>query len=585
MSAAFRWQIVVPRLLLVVVVILAAQYSLGRIARWFVAGSLESAAHAPVELAHARVSLLNRQLVLGELRLLNMGSEAQKLVEFDSCCLDFATVPLLYKRAIVERGTVSGLRFGTACTAGAGKSRALSASMPQWFHQDASDQARRWLQNLDEQFERELLGQFESVRQTDELCARWPKQVGALDQRVRELKRRASEMQQSVRAAQINPLRHVTYLARLPDEVATLRAEFGKVNAELEELVQSLDTQRRSIVEARRQDDEILRQRLHLDPIDPSLLTAYLLQEQVKSPLNEVITCLRWMRQVVPADAESAQRSHRGEDVLFAGCQPTPSFLIRNLQLHGTTRIGGQPVELRGILRNYSNAPAIHPNPICLHMKTVGSLPLELHATIDRTAPTARDELLLDCRGVVLSELDLGGSDEFHLTLAPSIGELSVSVLVDGEKLSGDIQLVQKQVRFTPFFSGQLSDIPLAAALQDTLSGLDAVASRLTLGGTLSEPTCSLWSNLGPAVAEAMDRALRRSGDQHIRALAARARQHVDEQLASLERQAQEQKSNILAQISSSTGELQAAAGKQLPAPRISHEQLGRRLPAGSLFR
>jgi hypothetical protein len=82
-----------------------------------------------------------------------------------------------------------------------------------------------------------------------------------------------------------------------------------------------------------------------------------------------------------------------------------------------------------------------------------------------------------------------------------------------------------------------------------------------------------------------MDRALRRSGDQHIRALAARARQHVDEQLASLERQAQEQKSNILAQISNSTGELQAAAGKQLPAPRISHEQLGRRLPAGSLFR
>jgi hypothetical protein len=218
-------------------------------------------------------------------------------------------------------------------------------------------------------------------------------------------------------------------------------------------------------------------------------------------------------------------------------------------------------------------------------VKTVGSLPLELHATIDRTGPTARDEILLDCRGVVLSELELGGSDEFHLTFAPSIGELSVSVLVDGEKLSGDIQLVQKQVRFTPVFSGQLSNIPLAAALQDTLSGLDAVASRVTLGGTLSEPTCTLWSNLGPAVAEAMDRALRRSGDQHIRALAARARQHVDEQLASLERQAQEQKSTILAQISSSTGELQAAAGKQLPASRISHEQLGRRLPAASLFR
>ena len=55
--------------------------------------------------------------------------------------------------------------------------------------------------------------------------------------------------------------------------------------------------------------------------------------------------------------------------------------------------------------------------------------------------------------------------------------------MVEGDKLSGDIQLVQRQVKIAPVFTGQLSDVPLAAALQTTLAELDSLAVQVTLVG------------------------------------------------------------------------------------------------------
>jgi hypothetical protein len=256
------------------------------------------------------------------------------------------------------------------------------------------------------------------------------------------------------------------------------------------------------------------------------------------------------------------------------------------LQLHGTARLGGQTVELGGTLTDVSDAPALHHSPIRLRAKATGSLPVELQATIDRTGPVARDELLVDCRGMVMPPLALGQSDgDFRLTLAPSVASLSISVMVEDEKLSGDIQLVQRQVKITPVFTGQLSDVPLAAALQATLAELDSLAVQVSLGGTLREPTCSLWSTLGPAVAEATKRAIRRAGDEHAEVLVVRARRQVDERLARLEEQIRAQRNELTAQTTAATGELERVATQQTPGPRLSRERFGTRLPAGSLFR
>ncbi len=589
MSYTLRWQIVVPRLLFVVVVLLAAQYTLGRVVRRITTGWLEAAAHKRVDLAHARVSLLRRELTFNELRIRTGREPFQSLLEVDRCELKFAVAPLLYKKATFERGTLSGVRFSAPRAVNDAPSSSASrdaASAFKWLDGNAGDKARNWLERLDHCFDHEIPRQFASLERTNAMCALWPEYAGHFDGRIGELKLRAQTLEKSWQAAQVNPLRHVAFMKSLPDKVAELRAEFSRAHADLERLSSSFESKRRAIISERRQDEDRLRAGVKLEPIEANVLSSYFLRENVSSQLSEVISMLRWTREMVPAEPTPVQRRVRGENVIFAGCRPTPSFLIRSLQLHGTARLGGQTVELGGTLTDVTDAPDLHVSPIRLRAKATGSLPLELQATIDRTGQVARDELLVDCRGVVMPALNLGQTDgDFRLTLAPSVASLSISVMVEGDKLSGDIQLVQRQVKIAPVFTGQLSDVPLAAALQSTLAELDSLVVQVTLGGTLSEPTCSLWSTLGPAVAEATKRAMRRAGDEHAQLLVARARRQVDDRLANLEQQMQAQRSELAAQTNAATGELERVATQQTPAARLSHERFGTRLPAGSLFR
>ncbi len=210
---------------------------------------------------------------------------------------------------------------------------------------------------------------------------------------------------------------------------------------------------------------------------------------------------------------------------------------------------------------------------------------MELQAIIDRTDSVPRDELIVSGSGVALPRLELGRPDELSLMLGPSPSSLSAHLVVNGESLVGEIQLVQNRVQPMPTLYGNLSTVPLAAALSQTLEKANGLTMRIALSGTLTEPKCTLWSNLGPAMAEAMQLALDRAAVDRSQQLLAQAQRQVDEQLAALERTATQQHANMIAQVTGATGDLERIALQQSARPRLSHEQLGRRLPSNSLFR
>lgn len=587
MSRPLRWQIVVPRLLLVVVALLGAQYVLGVAARSIVIRSSEAAIRSHVELEHARVSVLDRQVVLSGLCVANPLRPSENLIEADRCQLDIATAPLLHKQAIVESGHVSGLRFATLRDGSAPTGSVTSAATQPviWFRGDSGTAAREWLAHLAERCQGDIVNQFESVQRTEAFCASWSTQSASIDARAEDLERRAAELQVAIDSAQANPLRNDRFIVDLPQKIADLKKDIADLTADIEKRPDLLETERRAIVAARRRDEELARKQLELKSLEPNAFTAYFLREQATAPLDELVGWLRWMREAVPAGTTTQQSPSRGEDILFAGCRPTPSMLIRALQLEGAACIGGQPVELRGVLTNLSTQPSRHNEPIRLRLLSTGSLPLELQAKIDRTGDTSRDELLVDCQGITLPRAALGRSDQLEMTLGPSSGTLSISIIVDGDKLTGDIQLVQQNVQIKPAVGSNFASVPLASALEETLGRVNSLATHISLSGTLREPTCTLWSNLGPAVAEAMDRALRRVGDQHARLLLVDAGRRVDEQLTAAERQMTEQQTRLASKITGVTARLQNVASGETPRYRLSAEQLGRRLPNNSLFR
>jgi uncharacterized protein (TIGR03545 family) len=290
------------------------------------------------------------------------------------------------------------------------------------------------------------------------------------------------------------------------------------------------------------------------------------------------------MRERTPAAQNDCTKHARGEDVLFAGCRRAPGLLIQTLDLLGSARIASQPVAFRGSLTGLSTQPALLDEPIRLRLVATGSLPLELQATIDRTRGAKRDALLMDCRGIVLPQMSLGQADQLGISIAPTLGSLSVSLAIDGEKLSGDIQMVQQNVQLTPALAGEFADVPIGGTLEESLGRIDSLATRLSLGGTLSEPTCTLWSNLGPAVAEAMQHALERASAQRARELLVAAGRRVDERLTTVERQMSEQQARWNERTAAVRSQLQTVAASTVSRDRLSPERLGR-LPQNSLFR
>jgi uncharacterized protein (TIGR03545 family) len=581
MTRNFQWQTLVPRLLLVVVVLLAAQYGLGRHVRSVAVRSSTTVAGSPLDIQHARVGLLDRQVVLSDLRLASPHATAENLIEADHAVLDVASRPLLYKQAVIDRGTVSGLRFGTATS-----SENRKSAESKLLVNDAADQRiKDWLRRLDEKFGKNWARQFKSVQLADELCAEWPDRSTVLERRVRELSRRAAELQQLADAAQKNPLRHEDRLHALPDQVAELRNDITQVDAELENMLATLDADRRAIVAARQDDAQFLRERLQIERADASALTSYLLQDEVARPLDEMLGWLRWTRTLAPAEP-APRRAPRGEDILFAGCRSAPTLLIRALELQGTSRLGGgEPLELRGMLTDFTTTPSAHDKPIRLRMKSSGSQSIELQAIIDRTGSVPRDELIVTGKRVLLPKLELGQREQLSLTLAPSEASLSGHLVINGDALVGEIQLLQRRVQAAPALHGNLRNVPLGATLGETLQKADGLTLRIAVGGTLAEPKCTLWSSIGPAVAEAMELALLRAANDRAQQLLAQAQRQVDERLAALERTATQQHSALTAQISGAASELGKIAVQQWAPRRLSHEQLGRRLPANSLFR
>jgi uncharacterized protein (TIGR03545 family) len=515
----------------------------------------------------------------------------RNLIEADRCELDLDAGALLHKQAVVKHGALTGLRFGTPRDS----SGALPYASPEkdsplvgWLNDEAKELARQWLDDLHDRFQQDIVEQLQSVQLTEDLLHRWPEQYGAVKDRVAQLRKQTVDLQAHARAAQDNPLRHVDALNRLPADVAKIGKEITSLSQEVEKLPELAETDRRAIVAAREHDERFIRDKLHFDAIDSSVLTAYLMQEQLAGPMADLMGWMQWVRRIVPATAEPGEvKRQRGQDVCFVGCLRHPDILVRELGLRGSGRLSGQSFELSGTLTDVSNRPALCNQPVRLKLITTGSLQIQVQATIDRTGPVAKDQILADCGGIVLPKLRLGGSDKLRLSIAPSTATLNVSVTLEGDKLSGDVQLVQKQVQITPSVGEGLDRFQVVDALEESLNDIHMVATRISLSGTLDRPQFELWSNLGPAVAEAMNHTLEKAVNNYARQALVQSQQRVDEELAELDRQIANEQATLRPQLAASTDSLKQLLGSSNgdTKSRLSLEQLGQQLPANSLFR
>jgi uncharacterized protein (TIGR03545 family) len=588
MSRSPRWQTWTIRLLVAGIVALAAQLGLDIAVRSLAVRSGKTVFGTGVEVRHSHLSLLNRQVILDGLQVAAPGDLSSHALEADHCELELATRPLLYKQVVVNRGRVSGIRFtafGDSASDGSSSQSVATNPAAGWFGNDADAVANAWFTHLGEHLNHDVSSQFESVQKTEAFCASWTEQSAALEARGADLTREAASLKQGCVSAQANPLRGGTFLSDLPQKLATLQKRFSDFNSELDKLPDQLETERRAIVAARRHDEQLAAQPLAIESAEASALSTYLLRDAAAKPIGDFVALLKWLQAAVPADSSQERSRSRGEDILFAGCQDRSNIMIRTLELDGTARIANRAIEMRGAVSNFTTAPALLNEPMRLRLQSVGPMPVELRAAMDRSHGAVHDNIVIDCQGLLLPPVELGRADGVALSLGPSTASLSVSISVNGDQLNGEIQMVQQNVHIAPAAADGFGEPAINATVAESLGHIESFATRVTLGGTLAEPKCTLWSNLGSAAAESMERAVQRAGSQHARSMMVTAGKRGDEQLTVVERQMTEQQTKWKTVFAATSADLQSAIADDKPADRLTTERLGRRLPNNSLFR
>lgn len=599
MTRYVRLGYLVPRLVLLVVLFCVLEFGSGWALKQAVISSAEPVIGARVEIGESNVSLVGAQATLRDLRIADPKRPMQNLVEADQIELDFEADSLLRRKAIADRGVIRGLRFGTdRKTSGALDPKdSDDTTAPAWLNdahkQAAREAAERWIDDLEAKLATGA-DEFESVQLANELADRWPKRFDQISAEARSLRDEVTSLRQTAEEARRNPLRNAEFLASAPKRVQELKQRLAALHAELGNLPADVAADKERVKLARQNDEARLRELLQVDQLDPQSLTSHLLGKQMTSSVEELIGWVRWTREMIPA-GRSGDRTiprARGVDVNFVGLRQRPALLIRQLDLSGSAQFAGRPVELTGLVTDFTNAPAQHGKPIRAELHASGAMPLEARVTIHRAGDRPIDELLIDCPAFDLPGAALGNKEKLAMQMAPSTGSVSVSLRVEGEQLTGELQLVQDRVTLTPVVGSEASRLVrrLGESASRQVASVTKPATRVTLSGSIDSPKVAVWSTLGTAVAESLQQAATGVAQAEAQARLADVEQRVASKMANVDRLLADATDRLSREIEGPQREIEQLAsnwlGEQLGVGGFSLEKLGKRLPAaGSLFK
>ncbi|QDU58203.1 TIGR03545 family protein [Aeoliella mucimassa] len=579
-----RFSYIIPRVIFLIALLLLTEVGSGYLLRWGIVSTGESSIGAKVDVESVKASLLDTRVLMQNIAIANPKSPMRNLVEADRVEIDLNTNALLRKKVIADYAVISGLAFDTERTT-SGELPATPEELEQqaaesWLAPMAKEAGGAWLTQLESRLTTDLEQQFESVRLAEELGQRWPQKYKDLEAKAKSIKADAKQLEQDVRTAKQNPLRHVDFLAQVPQRLKAMEQSIRQLKNEIALLPDQLAKDREAVAAAREHDEQLIRQQLKLDEIDSQQLTEYLLGNSISDPLYQTIAWVKWARTMVPPRGHKTVESTatRGEDVLFAGVEHLPNVLLKAARIDGTARISGQPVELVGMVRDWTNQPELHTKPTTVEFKTKGGLPLSVVATFDRTDEVPRDEVVCSTSDLLLPAQAFGKTGKLQLALEPSRANISLAFHLEGDNLDGQVEIVQTGLQLTPTIAvGRLSD-QLQSSLASNLSGVNSATTTVSLTGTLDDPSAKLDSTLGTALASAFKKSATDLVAGERDRLVAQARQKTDAQMA---------------KINGQFAEFQAKVTSELDGPRQivnnllgtgSDTQVGRS-PFGQLFK
>lgn len=561
----FRWSMIVPALAVTAAAAVFAIFYLDAAVKWGIERAGTKANGAKVDVEDVDISLLRLSVTIRGLQVADRGSPMTNVVEVRSMVFRIQGKPLAWKKIVIEKGEIAGIRMGTPRTVSgaipveeketaAAKPGEAPAGQPAAAEAGpggkgmAAQATSFTLDNLREQYDPDKLIQPEnlaSYRKVQEERARltglsqqWQGRVdsiqvegrsGEIRAWIAEAKNRKYSGAQGIQEARKTMEEAKKYRDELnalsktvSDATAALNAEIAGARNSIKEIDSLKDQDYKSAVAQLRQ----------------GAFSAEGLSRGVLGPvwfgkLQEYLGWFHRIRAMIPQSKDGKEKKEKpappprreGRVIKFPFKYNWPAFHLVRAAVDGLTS-GEAPLSYSGVLTDVTSGPRIVGRPMRLKLegsKTGDPRTLNLEATLDYTRDTPREAVDAKYAGLPLAGVKLGDVGG-PVSIESGAGRITADLKAHGEKISGEVKFVADPVKLDHAVSPEKAQGRLVSILSGVLAGMKKMDVEVLISGTIRSPDFKIRTSIDRQLNQAVKQVL----DKELEKLRAQMRQRIN---------------------------------------------------------
>lgn len=487
-------------------------WGLDPLLRYSAVQTLQTVTGARADIGSLSTQIYPPRLHLNQVALADANRPGTNLVEFDELEFRLAGHPLMNRRFVVEEARLTGVKFRTRRQDDGqleeSTTKEESESSP-WINDKLKEFGDEWMTQLTDQAMAQLRPEvLETFRTGNAVYEKWDVRFREMKDRTQLLKPRFRELQSSFENARHgDALQQLEQYLQVAEKADKLSAEAKQLQAELTGIVPEVREDFRSLDRARRNDQQMVMQKVSMLRPDGRRISEALIGEQMYLRLQELMSWIETARRYQQElHAQVKPERGPGQDFVFPVQNPTPDFLLQRLFVSGELEIEGEAVPFDAELTDLTEDPRLLGRPCVVHLQTADKKSLQLRLSVDATGSTIVTDLGMDVRnrdGILLSA---GKPDQSMLSGRISDVAWKVNLQLADDQLRGDIHL-NSRLDDTVFATSQKVRPELLQAANEAISSVRSLSADLYVGGTLKDPTLELESTVGEQLAEGMQQA------------------------------------------------------------------------------
>jgi uncharacterized protein (TIGR03545 family) len=509
MKNIFRWNYVIPRLVVLTCLLLMLLYFSGPILKWTLIATGKSITTADVNIKEIKTDYLAGHLELIEVRAANPKKTNTDLFRFDKCSLDLNKNALFYKKLVIEKAEITGLQFDVERSKDGNIDDTpltlLEQQLKKIGERIADQNFLRVIKAFKELSPEELSKQLETIQTANQIAVEWDNRFQNYHGRIEWIKQQGQAIETRIKSKDANVLNRIDQYAQAAleiDQVSNQIALSIKELDQIDELIQ-IDIQR--LDAARKRDEQKIKDLAKLPEFSEQELVQYLLGEEIAEKTLSALSWYQWYQEH-QFDVEDLPFYERevGCIVPLKSAVEEPSGLIKELSIQGSGSHHDQPLEFASVIKNVSPNPESWIHPIACSVRTSGAVNASMHGTIDRRHDQPHtDQFVFSLGQLKQDSKQLGNPSELLLQLSPGMGELQAHLTVtDGKYLSGKVTYYQPN---TSIGCAIPQDNPLAFLqpnINQVLSSVNELSFTVNVSGTSENPQVKVDSQFAKELAD-----------------------------------------------------------------------------------